>query len=252
MHMATGRARFFQDHGWLKVDNVFTREEVEQVRGELLKMAEQGISVEKRQLQQLAKPEFSAMVCEPSRVNPFLMGFAKSKKIGALMREVMEVPRVRFYRDLALIKGPESDNCGTAFHQDQVHFPLDRRGVASLWIALDDLPANSGTMRFIDGSHKWGPVGREHFPLDKWLAEDPKRADLITPPPALKAGSVTIHDGYMLHGSDANKWNQTRIGFTLVYFRADALFNGMPAHHTDGLGLKQDEPLEHEFFPIVD
>jgi ectoine hydroxylase-related dioxygenase (phytanoyl-CoA dioxygenase family) len=263
--MATERTQFFRDHGWLKIDNVFTREEVDQVRRELLKLAEQGHNARnlamdsgsrrrkrEREATPGAKPEFTAQVCEPSRLNPFLREFATSKKIGALMREVMDVPRIRLYRDMALIKAPESDNRGTALHQDQVYFPIDRRGLASLWIALDDLPANSGTVRFVDGSHKWGPVGREHFPIDKWLAEHPEQADLLTPPQALKAGSVTIHDGYTLHGADANTWNQSRIAHTIVYCCADALFNGMPAPHTDGLGLKQDEPFEHEFFPIVE
>jgi ectoine hydroxylase-related dioxygenase (phytanoyl-CoA dioxygenase family) len=255
--MPSERAKFFKDHGWLKIDDFFTREEVEPVRRELLDLAEKGLALRPYDPVSQKIPNhdryFSAQVCEPSRIYPFFREFVTSEKIGALMREILGVSRVRMFRDLALIKAPGGDGgVGTGLHQDLVYYPLDRNDVASLWIALTDLPANSGTMRFVDGSHKRGPVGRVQVPIEKWVAENPERAELLTPPPALNAGGVTIHDGLMLHGSDASTWDQPRIAYAISYCPADALCNGMPSRFTDGLvGIKQDEPLDHEAFPLV-
>lgn len=253
--MATERARFFQEHGWLKVDDVITRDEAQALKVELLRLADLGAGTKDRHVKWLATSDYGRMaraVNEPARISPLVRSIATSAKVGALMREVMGVPQIRLFRDLGLIKPPAADNgIGTGFHQDQPFYPLDRTGVASLWIALVDLPESSGTMRFIDGSHKWGPVGRYVLPGQDWIAAHPEDAKELTAPPALRAGSATIHDGYMIHGADANTWNQPRVAYTIAFFRADALFNGMPTRWTDGLGLEVDKPIEHDYFPLV-
>jgi ectoine hydroxylase-related dioxygenase (phytanoyl-CoA dioxygenase family) len=247
------KATFFEEHGWLRVDDVLTRDEVDQAREELLKLASQGAGTKDQHVAALASNDYQRMaktVNEPSRVSSFFRQLATAPKMGTLIREVLGVKEVRLFRDLGLIKPPTSqDGIATGVHQDQVFYPLDRRGVASVWIALVDLPANSGTMRFVDRSHKLGPVGRYVLPGHDWIAAHPEDASKMTPAPALRAGSATIHEGFTLHGSDPNTWDQPRIAYTLAYFRADALFNGMPTRWTDGLGLKVDQPLDHDLFP---
>jgi ectoine hydroxylase-related dioxygenase (phytanoyl-CoA dioxygenase family) len=253
--MTTSRAAFFQTHGWLQVDNVLTRSEAEEAREKLLELASKGLGSKDNHVAALASSDYQRMakaINEPSRVSEYFRKLATSRKIGELMREIMGVEDIRLFRDLGLIKPPESeDGIATGVHQDQVFYPLDRKGVASVWIALVDLPANSGTMRFVDASHKNGPVGRYVLPGHDWLASHPEDAENMTPAPALAAGSATIHDGFTLHGSDPNTWDKPRIALTLAYFRGDALFNGMPSRWTDGLGLKVDEPLDHHLFPRV-
>jgi ectoine hydroxylase-related dioxygenase (phytanoyl-CoA dioxygenase family) len=253
--MTTKRATFFQEHGWLQVDEVLTRAEANEAREQLLELASRGAGTKDSHVAALATSDYARMakaVNEPSRVSDFFRKLATAPKMGELMREILGVKEVRLFRDLGLIKPPASeDGIATGVHQDQVFYPLDRKGVASLWIALVDLPANSGTMRFVDGSHKNGPVGRYVLPGRDWLAAHPEDAQKMTPAPALSAGSATIHDGFMLHGADPNTWNQPRVAYTVAYFRADALFNGMPSRWTDGLGLKVDETIEHDLFPLV-
>jgi len=249
------RAAFFQEHGWLQVDDVLTPAEVNEARSELLKLAAAGAGTKDKHLAALSSSDYQKMakaVNEPSRISPFFRQLATAPKMGELMRELLGVKEIRLFRDLGLIKPPVlEDGIATGVHQDQVFYPLDRKGVASLWIALVDLPANSGTMRFVDRSHKMGPVGRYVLPGHDWLAAHPEDAANMTPAPALRAGCATIHDGFTLHGSDPNTWDQPRVAYTLAYFRADALFNGMPTRWTDGLGLKLDAPLDHDMFPLV-
>ncbi len=254
--MITERAKFFKENGWLQVDDVLTEAETNEAKAELLKLAALGQQGTKdAHVAALATDEYQRLakvVNEPSRISPYFRQLVTSPKIGALMREIIGADEVRLFRDLGLIKLPVDDNgIATGVHQDQVFYPLDRVGVASLWIALVDLPNNSGTMRFIAGSNKWGPVGRYVLPGQDWIAAHPEDADRMTAPPALKAGSATIHEGFTLHGSDPNSWDQPRVAYTIAYFRGDALFNGMPSRWTDGLGLKVDQPLDHPFFPVA-
>jgi len=253
--MPSEQAQFFRENGWLRVEDVLTRQEADQARGELLLLAKQGAGNKDSHVKALASSDYQRMaqaVNEPARFSPFFRRLATSEKIGKLMRDVMGFPEIRLFRDLGLIKPPESEKgIATGVHQDQVFYPLDRGGVASLWLALVDLPSNSGTMRFVPGSNKWGPVGRFVLPGQDWIASHPEDKAKLTPPPALPAGSGTIHDGFTLHGADPNTWGQPRIAYTMAFFRSDALFTGMPSRWTDGLGLSVDMPLDHDLFPIV-
>lgn len=252
---ATGRQRFFKERGWIRIDDVLTREEADEARQELVRMSTHKLGNVDKHVKDLATNEYQRLaesINEPSRYSAVFKRIATSPKIGAIIREVTGLPAVRLFRDLGLIKAPQAkQGIATGVHQDLPFYPIDRCGGAAVWIALHDLPANAGTLRFIEGSQKWGPMGRYVLPGQDWLAAHPEDAELMTEPQALSAGSATIHDGLMLHGTDPNTWDQFRFGYTIAYMPADAKFNGMSTRWTDGLGLKVDGLFEHEYFPVV-
>ncbi|WP_040495307.1 phytanoyl-CoA dioxygenase family protein [Ilumatobacter nonamiensis] len=68
-------------------------------------------------------------------------------------RALMGSDTVRFFHEHVLVKEPGAVE-RTPWHHDQPYYCLDGDQNASLWVALDPVPAASG-MRFVAGSHRW-------------------------------------------------------------------------------------------------
>lgn len=249
------RHEFFMEHGWVQVDDVISNDEVNAVRAEVLRMLKQGVTNVDHHFEDLATDEYARLgevVNEPSRFSELMRDFATSKKIGDLMREVMGVAEIRLFRDLGINKLPTSQaGIQTGIHQDLPNYPIRTEIEAAVWIALTDLPANSGTLRWLDGSHRMGELGIWVLPGKDWLVEHPEDEAKLTAPPAMRAGSATIHHGYTLHGTDPNLSGMPRLGLTLAFCSAEATFTGGASRWTDELGLEVDKPLDHPFFPIA-
>lgn len=58
------------------------------------------------------------------------------------------------FRDIVVAKPPK-DGGEVVYHQDAAYWDvMDRNRSVSAWIALDDVPKESGCLQFVDGSHK--------------------------------------------------------------------------------------------------
>jgi ectoine hydroxylase-related dioxygenase (phytanoyl-CoA dioxygenase family) len=151
-----------------------------------------------------------------------------------------------------MIKPPTTeDGRATGYHQDLPHMPVDRKGGCTLWLALVDLPDNAGTLRFVQGSHQWGPLGRYDSLDQDWLKEHPHEDATLSSANELRAGDATIHDLLTIHGTDKNESGVMRIAYALTYVANDVLYTGAPGRFTDNLELKINEPLDHDYFPVI-
>jgi ectoine hydroxylase-related dioxygenase (phytanoyl-CoA dioxygenase family) len=153
-----------------------------------------------------------------------------------------------------LIKEPgEGGHGATEFHQDFPWMPMDRSAMLTIWLALVDVPAEMGSLRFYNGSHRYGILGRSFTrDGDDQLTQHPWLKELeLSPPLDLAAGDATDHHALTVHGAAANHKDTPRLSFTVTYFDADALYTGTPYKQTDGLGLRVNEPFDHPRFPVV-
>lgn len=95
-----------------------------------------------------------------SREEPVFERVALSAEMGQAMSRLCG-GQARYWDDMALVKMPVGKEGGkTPWHQDSPYYPMDRIGMLNVWVALVDVPPNMGSMRFISGSHRWGPLGR--------------------------------------------------------------------------------------------
>src|SRR5207249_434106 len=69
---------------------------------------------------------------------------------------------VNYHADMMAVKMPAGEKASgpTGWHQDWVNFPFDRVGFLTFWFALDEITPEMGAMRFYQGSHKAGPLGK--------------------------------------------------------------------------------------------
>lgn len=170
-------------------------------------------------------------------------------------RLLLGVERVRLQVTNLLIKEPANgDGHGeTVFHQDFPWMPMDRSAMLTVWLALADVPADMGALRFYNRSHLHGTLGRSFVrESDDALSQHPWLTDLeLSPPLDLRTGDATVHSSLVVHGAPANRRDLPRLSFTATYFDAEALYTGSPYGQTDGLGLEVNKPFDHPLFPVV-
>ncbi|MDC1001167.1 phytanoyl-CoA dioxygenase family protein [Alphaproteobacteria bacterium] len=116
------------------------------------------------------------------------------------------------------IKEPEQQGF-ISWHQDARYIGLEPENWVTAWLALSDVTTENGCMYMWPGSHLEG--AREH--LDTFDEENlltrgqtvqnvPKN-DTI--PVALKAGQLSLHHPWVVHGSGHNSSKSRRIGFAI-------------------------------------
>jgi ectoine hydroxylase-related dioxygenase (phytanoyl-CoA dioxygenase family) len=118
---------------------------------------------------------------------------------------------------------PEAGQRFVAWHQDVTYWGLRPPKAISAWLAIDDADQDNGCMRVIAGSHKEGII--EHGKSDRdgnllsvnqELADERVAVNLAVDL-CLTAGTMSLHDGLLVHGSNVNRSNRRRCGLTIRY-----------------------------------
>lgn len=186
-----------------------------------------------------------------------MMGFVN--RWAAIARQLVGED-VRVFWDKTFVKPPASDGTReSVWHQDFPYNPIDRRGMLTIWIALEDVPADAGALRFVPGSHRLGPLGRHDLVSREYEVSDLLREDdleLVGEPVTvpLSAGEATVHDALTLHGAGPNLSDRPRRAWTVVYLPASTRYTGGP-HPQEGVnsaGLVTFEPFDQPRFRVSD
>lgn len=163
---------------------------------------------------------------------------------------------VRFDVDGVLIKTPADEEAGsseTEWHQDWPNQSHDRVGGMSFWIALNDIPPERGSLRFLSGSHVEGPLGRTLRGGEDLVVQYPRLPLDHSPskPIHYHAGDASVHTGLLVHSAPQNLTSVPRWAYAMTCFPADACYTGATFSNTDGLGLEVGRPFDHPRFPLI-
>ena len=92
-------------------------------------------------------------------------------------------------------------------HQDNYYFCLTPPHVLTIWLALDDVDAENGCLRYVAGSHEEGfrPHARSNVlgfsqGVSDYAADDFLR-EVAVP---MRAGDAVVHNGMTIHRAEAN------------------------------------------------
>ncbi len=125
---------------------------------------------------------------------------------------------------------PANNGKATPWHQDGEYWPIRPLATCSVWIALDDATPENGCLRVIPGSHREKRL-RRHLRTDRQdltlnLELQPEEFnEAEAHDVCLKAGQISLHDIYLLHGSQANTSGQRRAGYVLRFMPASAHYD---------------------------
>ncbi len=134
----------------------------------------------------------------------------------------------------------------TPWHQDGDYYPIEPLETLTVWISLDGSTAEQGCMRYIPGSHRDRRVYSHHFEHrdDYTLAQviDDGQVDLgLARDVVLEPGQISLHDVYLVHGSEANRSDRRRMGLVLRIMPATSFYN-----HDSGK-IKEDAGSPHGY-----
>ena len=155
------------------------------------------------------------------------LALARRPEILDLVESVIG-PDIVFWT-AALFCKPSGDGREVAWHQDGIYWPLTPMATVTVWLALDDATVENGCMRVIPGSHRRGFLGHVESDRDGLVlntAIDDSELDRSTARSIeLRAGQVSLHDAFLVHGSAPNTSSERRAGLTLRYMPSTTLYD---------------------------
>jgi non-heme Fe2+,alpha-ketoglutarate-dependent halogenase len=165
-------------------------------------------------------------------------------------------PNILAFASRFWIKGAQ-DGSFVSWHQDSAYFGLDPHELVTVWLAITDSTPDMGCMKVIPGSHRGAAYEHEEtFAEDNLLARgqvirgiDDSNAMYLP----LKQGQFSCHHERILHASDPNDTDTTRIGLALFFIpthvkstigrRTACLVRGV-----DDCGYWDDDPVPQDRF----
>jgi hypothetical protein len=118
----------------------------------------------------------------------------------------------------------------TPWHQDGEYWPIRPLATCSVWLAVDAATQENGCLRMIPGSHKLRKLAAHRtndgpgLALNRELLEseydEAEAVDLL-----LEPGQFSLHDVYLLHGSEPNRSPHPRRGMTMRFMPTTSVFD---------------------------
>jgi ectoine hydroxylase-related dioxygenase (phytanoyl-CoA dioxygenase family) len=217
--------QFFQENGYIKLEQMYSPEEVEEMGTELDYIMEKFASWDAawkgpwRKDYMDDKEDEQATLVAIHELQHYSAAWSRAvtkRELGAAVGDLLRTDAVELHHVTLHAKPPDK---GAPFpmHQDLPFFPhADNRYVDCL-VHLNDADENSGCIKFLQGSHKNGKLKHitgegtaPHLPTDQYRLED-----AISVP--AKAGDVVLFTLWTIHGSAVNHstdWRRlVRLGF---------------------------------------
>jgi len=246
----------YRDHGWVKLDRFVDQQTVAALlalaKGKMGDDADSnpvgggGVDfLNNEWVSGIGEPTFAPLIGSIGRNAKALMG----RDVGA--RYLMD----SFVAKLPAGKEARHDtNARTDIHQDLSTWPLDRTGGMSFWLALSDAGPDNGTMEFLSGSHRMGPLGGFITHKGRDLTE--VYPELATRCPSsgqrsYEAGDATVHSDLCAHGTGPNLSDDPRWAYIIGCVPEDACWNGATTSFFRTERLTQYGPLDDEDSPII-
>ena len=213
---------FYNEHGFLRLEGVFSKEEVAELSEELDYVIEnfatrgKGWSGPWRQQLMAADEEQQSVLVALHEIQCYAASWIRAIVNRRLVDSVTDLigPEVEFHHATLHAKGPDY---GAPFpmHQDYPFYPhQDGRYVDSI-LHVDGADEEGGCLKFLDGSHKLGPLEhiREGSPhLDQTVY---RIGDAVSCP--AESGDVVLFSIHTIHGSALNRrprWRRVmRLGY---------------------------------------
>ena len=136
---------------------------------------------------------------------------------------------------------PASDGMEVPMHQDGHYWPIEPLATCTAWIAIDDSNVGNGCLRVVPGSHtgkryyEHSKSDRQNLVLNQHV--DDTRINLDDAVDIeLHPGQFSLHDVFLIHGSNPNTSGKRRAGVAIRYMPATSHFNRSLYETSQGSG----------------
>lgn len=181
-----------------------------------------------RRPESLVCPHIEGMNGLPRAITDRWLAFCTRPELLDLVGQVIG-PDVVLWGSQLFCK-PAGTGLAVPWHQDGHFWPIRPLATCTVWVAIDDVDAENGAMLFVPGSHRT----RELFPHADEPGEEsalnarlaPEHLDLARAEvDELRAGELSLHDVYLVHGSEPNRSARRRAGYVVRYMPASSHYD---------------------------
>lgn len=165
---------------------------------------------------------------EGVRGNELFLELARNGEILDLVEQLIG-PDLVLWGCQAFCK-PAGNGMEVPWHQDGHYWPIKPLATCTVWIAIDDSVIENGCLRVIPRSHREQTLcphlkeDRDDVVLNQrvqdGLFDESTAVDI-----ELEAGQMSLHDIYLIHGSNPNRSPRRRAGLAIRYMPATSLFD---------------------------
>ena len=232
MTLSTAQKQFWEENGYLAVENVIPHDIIEAERGRFDWLCEHWKSPEAQLVKPLHETGLPKEKWGPKTVRgfsdlaehePVFHQHAFHPNLLDIVADLIGRP-FGLYETQALLKPPGIGSPKPP-HQDNAYFRVSpAKAVITCWCALDDATIENGCMQYIPASHKLGLIEHE------WIKDTPHQVPVgvdvskaVSVP--MKAGGVICHHSLTLHMSVENRSQKWRRPLICHYVRTDADFS---------------------------
>ena len=228
--LTQAQRQFYFDNGYLLVESIVPQDWVERLIDVTDEMVERSRSLDKSDMVFDLEPGHTAdnprlrRLTSPVEHHPTYWEFASRSIIVDVAADLVG-PDVKFHHSKLNFKWAEGGE-EVKWHQDITYWPHTNYSPLTIGVYLYDVDDDQGPLGAIAGSHK-GELFNQYSEGNQWVGclsdEDAKSVDTENVE-YLKgpAGSITIHNCRVIHGSKPNLSDQGRPLLLNVYSSADA------------------------------
>lgn len=220
--------QFYNDQGYLMVENVVTPEQLltlQTITAELIEAS--GKVTESNEVYDLdeghsaVSPRLTRIKL-PHKQHPYFDEILKRSGVTEVLRDLLG-EHANLITAKLNTKAP-GGGAAVEWHQDWAFYPHTNDDLLAVGLMLDDVALENGPLQVIPGSHR-GPVLSHQMNGVFCGAIDPDDPDFdLTKAVTLtgKAGSMTVHHCRTLHGSSPNRSDRPRLILFYEVAKADA------------------------------
>ncbi len=170
-----------------------------------------------------ARPEY---LTEPHPKHPFWLELCRHPCVLDAVEAILGADLILIMSHL-IVKRAE-DGLPVAWHQDNTYWhSVQGTDVSTVWLAIDDTDRTNGCMQVIPCTHEGYPEmekvstgGDDLLGLTVEATSEMESAAICL---EMNAGSLSMHDSFVLHGSEANTSGRRRAAYTMRYANANTV-----------------------------
>ncbi len=148
---------------------------------------------------------------------------------------------------------PAGDGMAVPWHQDGQYWPLDPLATVTVRLAIDDSLPENGCMRYLPGSHRPRELVRHEMVTERHVAlrqqlpsiDESQARDVV-----LHSGQISLHDVYLVHGSNANRSTLRRSDYAIRYMPASSRYVRDPAFPANAYAARESPLMNYPARPL--
>ena len=218
----------YQRDGVLLVENVADATTLATMRRALSELVARSAAVTRHDDVYDLEPDHTAArprlrrVKQPHLHHPVFWEFASSEPLLGILKQLLG-PDIRMHNSKLNVKFPDGGS-GLEWHQDWAFHPHTNPSLLAIGLMIEECTPENGPMLVVPGSHQ-GPV-HDHTADGRFcgaIDADAVRLEYDNAIPCVgKAGTISIHHCFAVHGSASNSSASARPLLLYEFMAADA------------------------------